>query len=190
MFTAFTKLFSSAFDSRKYKTQNNTKKANHNLGSKEIENITKEIYAGNKELEAILGVETFDRDAKIREDLTDAEIERAIKLYFTEYLTVDNYVDLYTKYIDGLKVDKDTLSCDDLFPVSYLKELYVVAMDVADELDKYLAEYYEKNTTREKRMETLRTIHSLPSLITFVHLNEYKLAMMNQMHNKIANSKR
>jgi hypothetical protein len=48
-----------------------------------------------------------------------------------------------------------------------------------------VAEYNEKNTTREQKMATLRTVHTLPALITYVHANEYKLAAMQKMHNRV-----
>lgn len=174
MLTGITKLISSVFKGKNNKNHNNT--------TNNIINLTKEIYVPNRELEAILGVKTFDDNSKIRENLTDAEIERAIVLYLTEHLTVNNYADLYIKYVDSL-----TVKCpdyNDLFPVDVLKNLYTDATKAVN-LDKCLAEYDEKYTTREQKMATLRTVHSLPALITYVHANEYKLAAMQKMHNRV-----
>lgn len=191
MITTITKLIATAFQNRKDKNTNKNVSAKKEENAKnetlEIIKLTSQIYVPNEKLEKLLGFKFFDAYTDtIREDLTDDEIDLAIVLFFKEYLSIKNYVDLYAKYIDGLDIINKCPNFNDLFPVSGLKNMYVFAMEDVDNLDECVANYMSKHTTREEKFKTLKTTPNLPSYITSTHLHTYKYAVTKQMHDKVS----
>lgn len=177
MMNTIVKLFSS-----KKKTTNAYDKNN----SAAVKALTKEIFVRNSELEKLLGFKYFNDNTKIREDLTDAEINHGIELYIRENLIANKYMSLFLDHFDSLDFSTGTPSFDELFPVEKLQNLYLVATNSIHNFDKCIADYMATHTTREEKMITLRKAPNVHILVTAPHMRAYEYAMTNHINKKVA----
>lgn len=171
------KLFSS-----KKKTTNAYEKNN----SAAVKALTKDIFVKNEELENLLGFHYFNDNTKIRENLSDEEINLGIRLYLKEYLIVNKYMSLFFDHFDGLDFSNSIPSFNELFPIEKLQNLYCEATSSIINLDECVADYMTTHTTREEKMVSLRKAPNLHVFLTASHIRAYEYAMTKHANKKIA----